>query len=192
VDTPDGALANHHSWEIIQGRRLGVDDSRTYLAPLKRAKWDEEGTLRLKWWEGNEKAKSNRFPVESQLLDTAFDLEETLILEGEMTVSSSVTGLYLQGTGGKGTGFLVRNSGHVEYGDIDCGGTHFKKRGAVDRECASGGQVSFRLVRKGRITEFYLNDVLMQCYCLPERGTGRIGLIGSAHDFYDLQAWYCT
>ena len=192
VDTPDGVLVNHHSWELRQGAPLNVDDDTVCMAPLKRAVWDDEGTLRLKWWERNEEAKARQVNLESPLIETAFDLAETLIVEGVMSLTSSPIGIYLQGTNGRGTGFLVRADGGVECGDIDDAGTGFERKGHVDRELALEHQAEFRLLRRGRLTEFYLNDYLMHCYCLPARGTGRIDLIGPAADFHDVQAWYCA
>jgi len=41
----------------------------------------------------------------------------------------------------------------------------------------------------GRLTEFYLNDVLMQCYCLPEQGSGQLGFFGVKASFEALDAW---
>lgn len=190
VETPDGVLVNHHSWERLEPALFNVQDGTVCMTPLKRAVWDEEGTLRLKWWENNEKAKGRRVHVKSQLFDTAFDPEETLILEGVMRLSSTPIGLYLQGTGDKGTGFLVYKNGLVEYGDVNPDGTGFEKKGYVDRDLSFKDRARFRLIRKGRITEFYLDDYLMQCYCLPERGTGCIGLISSPDGFCKLKAWY--
>jgi hypothetical protein len=192
VDTPGGVLLNHHAWEILEGAPLGVNDDTTCMPPLKRAVWDDEGTLRLKWWTGNEKGKCRRVPVEPQLWDTAFDPKETLILEGEMLLASNPTGLYLQGAGDKGTGFLVYRNGRVEYGDICRDGAGFEKKGYVDRDLVFADTARIRLIRRGRITEFYLDDHLMQCYCLPEQGTGRISVIGSAANLRQLAAWYCA
>lgn len=192
IDSPDGVLVCHHSWEIDESYYRDTPVDRINLAPLKRADWDEEGTLRMKWWRGNEKAKTKFLHLKSQLLETVFDPEKTLILEGVIRFTASVTGLYLEGDGGEGTGFFVHQDGLVEYGGINQGGLGFEKKGAVDRELAFKDEAQFRLIRKGRITEFYLNDYLMQCYCLPERGTGRIGVIGPTHGFDKLKAWYCA
>lgn len=189
VETPDGVLANHHSWEIRQGGLLNIEDGTTCMTPFKRAVWDEAGVLRLKWWENGEKAKGRQVHLEA-LWDTAFDTKEMLIIEGMMLLSSAPVGLYLQGGDNRGTGFLVYRNGLVEYGDLNRDGTCFEKKGYVDRELALEDVAHFRLVRKGRITEFYLNDYLMQCYCLPEHGTGRVDLVGSHDDFRELQAWY--
>lgn len=192
VDVDDDVLVNHHSWEVAPDKPMGVDPSRVYMAPLKKARWDDKGTLRLSWWEGNEVAKAERVPLGSQLSETVFDQQETLILEGVMSLSSVPAGLYLYGSGDRGTGFLVDKSGLVEYGDVNCDGGGFEKKDDVDRKLTFGDKAHFRLIRKERLTEFYLNDYLMQCYSLPEPGTGRVAFIGPTSDFRELKAWYCA
>jgi len=64
IDTPHGVLVNHHSWEIDSSEIGGMDSSTAQMAPLKSAIWDEEGTLRLMWWEGNERAKGRPLRIE--------------------------------------------------------------------------------------------------------------------------------
>jgi hypothetical protein len=204
VDLPGEVLVNHQSW-------IPVTDSETdfaqdvHLAPLKKAEWDEQGTLRMTWWPGNDRAKDERLRVDlpqaagpsvPALLDPPFDRDRTLILEGVLTLPSaadgSVTGVYLDGSAEAATAFLVRPGGAADYGSIRSDGTEFQPEGHVDRELDLSGTVRFRLVRKGRMTELYLDDVLMQCYCLPESGTGRIGLLGGPERFGDLAGWYCS
>ena len=46
--SPDGLLVNHHSI---------ARDGGVFFAPLKATQVDEQGTLRLTWWRGNEKLK---------------------------------------------------------------------------------------------------------------------------------------
>jgi hypothetical protein len=202
-ETPDGLLVNHHSWEIDLNLYLGVKPSETYMAPLKRAEWDEEGTLRLKWWQGNERAKGapvdialakSRTPSIVTLLNPAFDPNRSLIVEGVVSLpaSEAPTGLYLQGSGENGTAFLVGTNGAVEYGSMRNDGTQFQKKGRVDRELQLRDSARFRLVRKKCLTELYLNDYLMQCYSLPEIGTGRLGLLGPASAFRELSAWHAA
>jgi len=204
LDVGDDVLVNHHSWEVPLGGRLEIDPERVYLAPLKRAQWDDKGTLRLMWWEQNNLAKGKSLPISPiksipgslPLLDSLFDPQETLILEGMMSLPDSKdkapTGLYIQGTGKKGTGFLVYQNGRVEYGDMSSDGSAFEKIGHADRGLQFEEKAHFRLILKGSLTEFYLNDYLMQCYSTSEPGTGRIGFIGSESDFDELKAWYCA
>ena len=49
----------------------------------------------------------------------------------------------------------------------------------------------FRLLVKGSLLEFYLNDILIECFSLPAEATGRIGLIGGgkSNSHSDLKAW---
>ena len=202
--TPYGVLVNHHTWEIDEGQLQRVSTGHVYMAPLKRAVWDEAGTLRLMWWEGNDRIKRHPLHIEATeaseekvplFLNTLRSGKEvTLILEGRMVLPDSTTappvGLYLQGSGDAGTVFFVRGNGIVECGLMCENGRQLESRGNVDRELTLQGLATFRLVRKGRLTEFYVNDVLMQCYCLPEQGTGRLGLIGSHENFKELTAWY--
>lgn len=190
-DTPEGVLVVHHIYE-----RKRVDDwtpaaRKSYIAPLKLAEWDEEGTLRLKWRNANDAAKTSRISLASDLLQTSLDEARLTILEGRLRTGTNPTGLYIAGSSTRGTGVLVYAGGRVEYGDINPDGSDFERRGWVDRELGMRDVVDFRLVRKGRVTEFYLNDYLMQCYSLPERGTGRIGLIGRRESFSALNGWYC-
>lgn len=202
VETPDGVLANHHCWEVDWSRRYGTKKGEIYLAPLKRAEWDGAGTLRLKWWEGNEKAKGVAVPVnwsrESSaagltLLAPNFEPGALLIVEGLMRLPHSTRegpiGLYFEDPDEAGTAFLVRPGGLVEYGRLSRTDFAFERLGIVDRELKLREQVRFRLVRKGRITEFYIDDYLMQCFCLPSSWTGRIGVLGPAEHAGKLKAW---
>jgi hypothetical protein len=45
------------------------------------------------------------------------------------------------------------------------------------------------LALKGWLLEFYLDDILMDCYSLPSWATGRLGLIGGPNRPTDLRAW---
>jgi hypothetical protein len=190
VAAGDGVLVNHHSWEICAGKMLDVGDRTSCMAPLKRAEWDGEGVLRLRWWAANEIAKEEAIELQPALGHTAFHIGRTLILEAVMALSPEPSGLFLQGSGESGIGFVVHENGLCQYGDINPDGSNFRPAGSVDRELELGGRVSLRLIRKNRITEFYLNDYLMQCFCLPEPGTGRISLIGPGEQFYEIRAWY--
>ena len=58
----------------------------------------------------------------------------------------------------------------------------------VDREMDFGTDPTFRLLLKKSVLEFYLNDILIECYSMPAKATGRIGLLG---DVRELKAWNC-
>ena len=54
-----------------------------------------------------------------------------------------------------------------------------------------GRPAKFRLLLKGSLLEFYLDDILIECFSLPAESTGRIGLLkGHApKSIGNLKAW---
>ena len=54
-------MINHHTI---------ARDGQVYFPPLKRAVLDDEGTLRLVWWKGNEEMNHERVKVNEAGLDT--------------------------------------------------------------------------------------------------------------------------
>ncbi|NQU22123.1 MAG: hypothetical protein HQ567_12640 [Candidatus Nealsonbacteria bacterium] len=194
--TPDGVLVNHHA---IAGT--------VYFSPLKSTVIDDEGTLRLGWWKGNEKLKHE--PAEVKLpaparsddspiatLQNTFDADRGIILEGTIalpsTDDSTRRGLYVECEPGNGVGILIAANGAVELGTMKSDATQFKVVKAVDREMQFGRPARFRLLLKYSLIEFYLDDVLIECYSLPATATGRVGLIRGTDgkSIGALRAWY--
>ena len=50
----------------------------------------------------------------------------------------------------------------------------------VDREMKFTNPARFRLLLKGSLMEFYLDDILIESFALPAEASGRIGVINSA------------
>ena len=188
--TPDGVLVNHHSIA-----------SAVYFAPLKSTVVDEPGTLRLGWWKGNERLKHEPIavqpPTEGELahspiamLQNTFDVDKGIILEGTLALppskNSKRKGLYVECDSGGGVGILLASDGAAELGTIQADGTGFKAIKGVNREVEFGKPARFRLLLKYSLLEFYLDDILIECFSLPEQPTGRIGAIGEVSDF---RAW---
>ena len=196
--TPGGLLVNHHAI---------ARNGRVYMGTLKRAAVDKEGTLRLGWWEGNEKLKNEAVEVKlprvaqppsavvPQRLDTDFDLASGIILEGILPLpvadDARPSGLYIEHGNGVGTAILVRADGVAEIGPMAADGSGFKAENRINREMDFGPAPRFRLLLKHSLLEFYLGDVLIQCYSLPEPATGRIGLIqgGAKEAARELKSW---
>ena len=194
--TPDGVLVNHHS--IARDRQV-------YFGSLKATVIDDEGTLRLAWWKPNEKMKHHALETKvppgpeavssPAMLENSFDTTAGLILEGKLKLpaakDSKPVGLFIAHGKGDGMALVVHAGGVTEFGPMRSDGTGFKAEHRVDREWKFGAAVPFRLLLKGSLLEFYLDDLLMQCYSLGHTAGGRIGLLsgGDASAFANLKAW---
>ncbi len=195
--TPDGVLANHHS--IARNRQVS-------FAPLKSVIIDKEGTMRLGWWKGNEKMKHRAIsvkmlanikagPTAPTMLETLFDPKSGVILEGTIRLpeaeSSPSRGLYVEYGQEKGSAILIDSAGRAQLGPLNADGSGFKAEKKVDREMTFAAPAKFRLLLKDALLEFYLDDILIECFSLPGQATGRIGLVGSSKSktFANLRAW---
>ncbi|MHB8971841.1 MAG: LamG-like jellyroll fold domain-containing protein [Pirellulaceae bacterium] len=195
--SPDGLLVNHHSI---------ARNGAVYGAPLKATRVDDEGTLRLAWWTGNEKLKHEPVtgltrPTHVQsdgrpgLLDAKVDPARGVVLEGTLTLpagpAAKPTGLYVECGPDQGVAILVSATGATEIGPLRADGTGFACEKQIDRQWSFGSQSRFRLLLKQSLLEFYLDDLLIECFSLSEPATGRIGVIESEVECVtDLVAWY--
>jgi len=190
-----GVLVNHHSI---------ARDGQVYFGLLKQTMFDNEGTLRLGWWNGYEKLKHKRIDVKLPdqksedpivMLKNTFDTDQGLILEGTLAIpveiNSPSNGLYIEFGDNQGSAILVGFRGVTELGTMQADGSGFNSEKQVDREMSFGKTADFRLLLKHSLLEFYLDDILMECFSLPAKATGRIGLIqGGQNAISDLQAWW--
>lgn len=180
---PDGLLVNHHSI---------ARSGEVYFGTLKGTAVDAEGTLRLVWWPGNEGLKHERLALAAAgphpagagvaFLPTALDAERGSIAEGDIALSASVSnskaGIYIECIGDVGVAIWVHPGGRAEVGPMAPDGTGFQAEKSVDRQLTWGTPARFRLLLKGELLEFYLDDVLIECYSLPQPATGRICGLG--------------
>jgi hypothetical protein len=194
---PGALLVNHHSI---------ARNSQVSFPPLKTAVVDKEGTFRLGWWKGNEKMKHSSISVKQPssikpagtapvMLDTAFDAKAGVILEGTIRLpadkSAPRRGLYIECGKDKGSAILLDHAALAELGPMKADGSGFKPEKKINREMTFAAPARFRLLLKGVLLEFYLDDILIECFSLPAQATGRIGLIrGDRTDSVaDLKAW---
>jgi len=192
--TPDDLLVNHHTI---------ARDGQVYLGLLKSAVVDEQGTLRLGWWKDNEKLKKDAtaLPISKPdvtagtpvtMLGETFDVGAGIILEGRLALPPSAedapSGIYISYDENSGSAIRVGAGGRCEIGEMNADGSGWNPENLVDREMDFGTAPTFRLLLKKSVLEFYLNDILIECYSLPARATGRIGLLG---DVRELKAWNC-
>jgi len=196
--TPGGVLVNHHAI---------ARNGAVYFGTLKRAVLDAEGTLRLGWWKPNDKLKREPVAVKPPaggggaiaMLPNTFDIDEGVVLEGTVLLPPAASpqakapevGLYVEFARDQGTAILVGPGCSARLGTMRSDGTAFKCDKRVDREIGLGPSATFRLLLKHSLLEFYLNDILIECYSLPRAATGRIGLIRpkAKAAIKDLKAW---
>ena len=86
---------------------------------------------------------------------------------------------------------LINDQGIAEIGAQDADGTNFQVDFTVQREVVFEPMLAFRLLLKGSLLEFYLDDILIECYSLPSPTTGKIGFINGGENaaFNELTAW---
>jgi len=194
--TPDGVLVNHHSV---------ARDGRVWFAPLKAAVVDTEGTLRLAWWPGNERLKRRRVPLRlprGQTGDRAplwltgtLPADEGIVIEGLVGVPEDAAeegmGLRIPSVEGGSMDVRVRARGVTEFGPSPAAAAAFVPEQRVDREMRVGPEARFRLLIKGPLMEFYLEDVLIGCFSLPSEASGRLALLPDAGGRVarDVRAW---
>jgi len=169
--TADGLLVNHHS---------RTRNGQVYFAPLKRAVIDGDGTLRLGWWEDNDALKQNA-TLARDPLNAKLDATAGIIVEGRLTLPAdeAPTGLFLGTRGGGGVQILADARGVMRIGVVSADDGKMAVEEEVDREMEFPAECSFRLLVKHSLVESYLSDVLMQCYSMPARCDGRLGVIGA-------------
>jgi hypothetical protein len=129
-----------------------------------------------------------------------FDLEKGVIVQGSMQVHAppkrwSGIGVYIEEDArlDTGTAVLAQTRGCTEIGPLrDAQGrTRFVADDALPLGVQDGAKCSFRLLVRRSLLEFYLDDRLVQCYSLPGRSSGRLGLVVESGRalFEGLRAW---
>ncbi len=191
---PSGLLACHHSI---------ARDGQVYAGLLKGTNVDTEGTFRLTWWPGNEALKHKTVPVPPhvaggkgpvRMLARKLDVASGLVLEGNLKLPDPLgapRGLYIEHGKRIGTAILFNTEGRAELGSVAADGSGFKPEKTVNREMRFPAPARFRLALKGVLLEIYLNDFMIECYSLPAKATGRIGLIpgNQINSISNLKAW---
>jgi hypothetical protein len=204
--SPDGMLISHFvlsATEQEKGRR------ETYMAPLKRAHVDAEGTLRFAWWQGNEALKGevletrlNREAGPKSTLPAFFnvcvDLRCGVIVEGIVEFpeasTGAVPGLLIESEEETASAIRFLSASATVGGSIKPDGSGFTAdaQQQVDRELPTKSPVRFRLLVRRDLLELYFDDVLMNVFSLPKPASGRIGFLNNATGISDLKAWTMT
>ena len=193
---PDGkVLVNHQE----------ISDWGCYVAPLKLAAVDSQGVMRWKYWPGNDAMKGERVKVEIQEESSAatvvtepLDFFKGFVAEGVLrlpaTKGNRPAGLFLWPTGRGGHAVKAYHDGQVEMGQLDFLGKGWRRERGVNREYPFGATVSFRLLCRRGMLEFYLDDQFMECYHMKGAGGSRklrFGLLGKPEksSLDNLKVW---
>ena len=210
--SPDGLLVVHHNLAKEEAQNPEPWDT-CYLAPMKRAVVDGDGTLRLGYWIGNDALKGVESPVtvsssrgRAAVLEPGFDAERGFIVEGEMVVGALAgadtelqpPGLFLESGEDRPTALTVLPGGVSCIGTVDPGGSGFRPREPravwcgppeVDRQVPFGPVVRFRLLARRGMLELYLDDLLFHVRSLTKPLTGKIGLLGATGAVRNVRVW---
>lgn len=181
--TPEGILVNHHAIERsnnVNGRSI------CQFAPLKKAFIDEQDTLWLIYWKGNDRLKRNS----SILTDSLLNISDGVIIEGTINLlGADWSGIYLDSGDGKGCGILVGEGGKTRFVIMTAKHRIIQIDDEIKREWVFGERVEFRVLAKDSLLEFYLDDIYIQSYSLYANMTGHIDIYDPNDVISDVVVW---
>jgi hypothetical protein len=178
----------------------------TYASPLKRAVVDNEGTLRLAWWSGNDSLKGETRALSLPscdagkaskpiLLNAPLNVVRGSMLEGTASFRAAgkhrELGLVIESEGGDMTAIRLLSAGAAEVGAIQADGGGFTPlRGQrIDRELPAKPVAQFRRLLRHSLVELYLDDVLLNVFSLPQAATGRVGYLNGGMAIGGVKCW---
>lgn len=145
LEKDDDLLVNFH---VLSREYTDMNRPYTWLAPLKKAVTDDEGILRLMWWNGNEALYGD--PIDA---DT-----DSMILETFLHPQESVR-------------FLLTGNTMLDFSPDEHGVFSVRQNGRVlewiDRALPHKEEYTVRLLLRGRLTEWYVENTFALCYTLP-------------------------
>jgi len=178
-DTPDETLVNHHA--LAKGQ-FSDTYFETYFSPLKSTSIIDGG-LYLTWWNGNNKLKHSQLnlPNEDEQ-PLQFNVDTGIVLEGTIRLPGS---LFISTGAGAGTRVSIGKDGVTEIGPGRQDRASFECAESIDREVSFGDCPHFRLLLNHTMLEFYLDDLLIQCYTMEATADGVI----SCQNASNLKLW---
>ncbi|MCX6225799.1 MAG: hypothetical protein NTV01_13780, partial [Bacteroidia bacterium] len=172
-----------------------------YSAPLKAVEVDQEGTLRLKWWEKNNLLKDKevrlslgRKAVPSDpvcLFNNIFDRGEVGVVEAEIKLNfdsheKSPAGFYFDIRSDSGY-VLLFNRKETIFGTMNSDGSGLRITVRIDRDMEFPEKGMVRLVFKNDLMEAYLNDYLVMLKRMS--WSGKLGIIQKTGNADHIRAW---
>lgn len=161
----DELLTNFH---VIAREENDFGRPITYLAPVKKVSFDQEGILRLMWWEKNAALKG----------DSCTDIKGDCYIEGSMPIGVPI--VLAMHCGGH-IRITLDRYGHADY-ENDASGS-YKTEESYDRELSLSDDVPIRMLVSGTFSELYADNHFIGCYTMPGI------VIGAEHSLIDVKVW---
>lgn len=131
------------------------------------------------------------------LFPEPFQLERGLVLEGFMKVPRiedglSKLGIYFEVSDERGVAMVSNTSGTTEIGPVHPESVmDLRPEETIETGLSPGEEHEFRLLMRHSLTEFYIDDRLVQCYSIPEKSSGTLGFVFGPGKtaIWGLKAW---
>ncbi|MEJ7678177.1 MAG: hypothetical protein WKG06_10015 [Segetibacter sp.] len=149
---------------------------------------------------GNEKLKGEKIGFKNivinksaliSFLPNSLDVTNGVIIEGDFPSlkGNEKSTLYIQCENNHGTAIFLKSNGQVEFGEPVENSKEFIINDTINREMKFSAQPHFKLFLKQSLIEFYIDDVLIQCYTLPAKSTGKIGIVSRFKQIKNFTGW---
>jgi predicted GH43/DUF377 family glycosyl hydrolase len=187
----NGVLVNH----------FYTGSETIFSSPLKAVEIDQEGILRLKWWQQNELLKERKFNLLSEhksgstglihFFKQTFDTDKVGVIESEINLvnddhEKSPAGFYFEANSDSGYVILF-NKRETVFGTLNSDGTNLKISVRISRDINFTDKSSVRLVFKRDMMEAYLNDYLVMLKRM--KWTGKSGVVERIKNLNHIKAW---
>ncbi len=187
----NGVLVNH----FYTGR------DTIFSAPLKAVEIDNEGILRLKWWEQNNLLKDKKFKLSLdeninfsnsvRFFNETFNTDDVGIIESNIKLvydehEKSPVGFYFNMENDSGYVILF-NRKETVFGTMNSDFTNLKISVEINRDIDFKENSTVRLVFKRDMIEAYLDDYLVMLKRM--NWSGKLGIIEQTNELDKLRAW---
>jgi hypothetical protein len=187
----NGVLVNHFY--------TGTDT--IYSSPLKAVEIDQEGILRLKWWQQNDLLKKRKFNLSTEskvalnesvrFLKQTFDTDKVGIIESDINLVNDnheklPAGFFFKANNDSGYVILF-NKKETVFGTMNNNGTNLKITTRVDRDLIFDDKSTVRIVFKRDMMEAYVNDYLVMLKRM--KWTGKAGVVERVKNLEHIKGW---
>ena len=187
----NGVLVNH----------FYTGSETIFSSPLKAVEIDQEGILRLKWWQQNDLLKERQFNLSSDpksgatvllhLFKQTFNTDKIGVIESEINLVNEdhekiPAGFYFEAN--RDSGYVILfNKKETVFGTINSNGSNLKIKVRINRDIDFTDKSSVRIVFKRDMMEAYLNDYLVMLKRM--KWTGKSGVVEKVKNLDHIKAW---